>query len=152
LKYALVTRDTSLYKGLEKLMEYGDFISKGIYYDHLTKREKMDADEALAKVSDEYVNFDWKAGRTRNYLDTMGLTWFIAYKLRIAKVALDMARNNPFGALMTSFVPGLNEAGSVIDDNIFGKVISGNLKYSLGPMNALKGLNLGPFWSLGGGY
>jgi hypothetical protein len=150
LKYAIVARDTSLYKGLERLMEYGDFIAKGIYYDHMTKREKISSEEALSKVSEEYVNFDWKAGRTRNYLDTMGITWFLAYKLRIAKIALSMMRDNPFGSLMTAFMPGLNETGSVIDDNIFGKILSGHLGYSLGPMNALKGLNMGPFWSLGG--
>ena len=97
--YALIGSDTPLYEGIQKTMEYGDFIMKALYYDHLMKRGVPDA---LGKVSEEFVNFNRSQGRFRGSLEELGLMWFYNYKLRSAKIALSMIRDNPVQTLFTS--------------------------------------------------
>jgi len=50
----------------------------------------------LARITEEYVNFDRLPGRSRGYLDEMGMMWFFNFKLRTTKVALSMLRENLF--------------------------------------------------------
>lgn len=47
-RYALVTRDTALYQGLARSVQYGDFVAKAILYDDLKGRKKMVPVEAIA--------------------------------------------------------------------------------------------------------
>jgi hypothetical protein len=147
-KYGMIARGTTLYHGLEALMEYGDFIAKGILYDNLTQKKGLSQTDALGRITEEFVNYPRLAGRGRAYTDNMGMTWFFHYKTRIAKIALDMARNNPFHALLSYATPFLNETNSVLSDNIFAKALEGHLGYSIGPHMALRGLNMGPLGSL----
>jgi hypothetical protein len=56
--FALITRDLSLFQGLQKAVEYGDFLGKAIYYQHLTKRKGIDAKTAMGKTGEEFINFD----------------------------------------------------------------------------------------------
>jgi hypothetical protein len=130
--YALIGSDTPLYEGIQKTMEYGDFIMKALYYDHLMKRGVPDA---LGKVSEEFVNFDRSQGRFRGYLEQVGLAWFYNYKLRSAKIALSMVRDNPLQTLLGSLGPVPSSIGidKFLGDNIFGKVWEGNWTHSLGP-------------------
>ncbi|MBX3573182.1 MAG: hypothetical protein KF694_12600 [Mesorhizobium sp.] len=51
-RYGLVTRDTALYQGLARSVQYGDFVAKAILYDDLAIRKKMDRKEAIAAVSE----------------------------------------------------------------------------------------------------
>ena len=147
-RYGIVSRDTALFHGLEQLAEYSDFIAKGILYDHMTKVKGASKEDALARISEEYVNFDRTAGRSRAYTDNMGLTWFLNYKIRIAKVALNMMRNNPFHALVAAAAPAFRQTGNVFEDNVFSKIMDGNIKYSFGPEMAPKGLTIGPIYNL----
>jgi hypothetical protein len=38
VRYALITRDTALFQGLARSVQYGDFVAKAILFDDLTKR------------------------------------------------------------------------------------------------------------------
>jgi hypothetical protein len=130
--YALIGSDTLLYEGIQKTMEYGDFIMKALYYDHLMKRGVSDA---LGKVSEEFVNFDRSQGRFRGYLEQVGLAWFYNYKLRSAKIALSMVRDNPLQTLLSVMgpIPSSIGLGKFLGDNVFGKVWEGNWIHSIGP-------------------
>ncbi|MFP3656202.1 hypothetical protein, partial [Burkholderia sp. SIMBA_052] len=57
-RYALITKDTALYKGMQTATEYGDFLAKAILYDDLTKRQGRSKEYALSRVTEEYVNYD----------------------------------------------------------------------------------------------
>jgi hypothetical protein len=137
-RYAMVTKDTALFQGMSRAVAYSDFLAKAILYDHLTKTKKIDATEALEKVSKEFVNYNFVAGRTRSYAESMGITWFWAYKLRSVGVALSTMRENPLRALLTTFgaqyapdLPGVS-VGSPVTDNAVSVVAGGRSSYSLG--------------------
>lgn len=149
-RYGLVIQDTSLFKGLAKAVQYGDFIGKAILYDHLTKEKGQTHDQAMERVFEEFVAFNLSAGRTLTYAESIGLTWFWSFKVRSMKIALRMARKNPLRSLvMTAGIPyspmdiGF---GSPIKDNFASVALDSRLNGSMG-WNML-----GRFWSLNPAY
>lgn len=152
-RYAFITRDTALFQGMARAMQYGDALSKGVLYDHLVKQGKT-KEQALRGITEEFVSYNLLPGRTRTYADSMGLTWFWAFKLRSIKVALGHIRNHPFRALMLSIgnplipdVPGMT-LGSPIEDNMLSVVADGRLGYSVGPGMAFNAPSLHPWVNL----
>lgn len=149
-RYGIVAKDTALYQGLAKGVQYGDFISKAIYYDFLTEERGLSPEDAILKVDQEFINYDLNDGRTRTYLESIGLTWFMNFKLRSVKIALDIIRNNPTSALLalsTASVLNLG-AGSPVLDNVASVAGDGRLGYSLGPGMIEAGWNLNPWVNL----
>ena len=147
-RYALITKDTALYQGLHKSVEYGDFLAKALLYDDLTQRKGMSHQDAIGRVTDEFVNYDRLPGRFRGYLEKMGLLWFYNFKLRSAKVAMSMIRNNPVHTLLASAAPIPHLFGSVglpTSDNIVTKLFSGQLGYSFGMGQTFHAPMLNPY-------
>ncbi len=147
-RYGYVARDTSLFQGLQKAVQYGDFIAKAVLYDDLTERKKLTSAEALGRITDEFINYDRLAGRTRAAYENMGMTWFLNYKIRIAKIALSTLRNNPLHALIAGAAPMPMGIGTPIMDNIFSKAMEDTLGHSLGPSMALHAASLNPWVNL----
>lgn len=152
-KYAVVAKDTALFQGLQKAVEYGDFLGKAMIYDHLTQTKKVSREEALAKVSEEFVNYDRLPGRTRGALENNGLMWFYNFKIRSVKVAASIIRNNPVHALLSmgaANVAGLDQIGmgTPVGDNLLAIVGDGRLGYSLGMGQGLHALSLNPWVNL----
>jgi len=147
-RYALITQDTPLFAALEKSVAYGDFLSKAILYDHLTKRKGQSAEYALSRVTEEYVNYDRLPGRFRGWTDKSGISWFWNFKVRSAKVAMSMLRNNPVHALFGAMMPKptlFGTIGSPITDNLFTVAADGRLGYSLGIGQAFQAPMLNPW-------
>jgi hypothetical protein len=146
-RYALVTKDTALFQGMQKAVEYGDFLAKAITYDHLTIKKGMTKDIALGRVSEEYINYDRLPGRARGALEGLGLLWFYNYKLRALKIAASMVRENPLHALLTgllptpSFLPGV---GTPLGDNFLSKGIEHGLAGSVGPGMLFRAAKMNP--------
>lgn len=128
-RYALVTRDTALYQGLARSVQYGDFIAKSILYDDLVKRKKLASQEAIGTVNESFVNYNRLAGRGRQYLESVGLMWFYSYKIRSMKEAAYMLRNNPLKSLLMMGLPGLRP--SEISAPSVRKVTKRHLVYSI---------------------
>ncbi|QEP29865.1 virion RNA polymerase [Sinorhizobium phage ort11] len=151
-RYALITKDTALFKGLARAVQYGDFIAKAIMYDDLIKRQGLSREQALGQVSEEFVNYNRLAGRTRNYLESVGLLWFWNFKLRSMKVAASMIRNNPVRAFMAGMMapsfPVIGSIGSPVTDNFLSVMVNGKLDYSVGPGMGLNSWNLNPWMQL----
>ena len=150
-RYALITKDTALFQGIRKTVEYSDFIAKAIIYDELTQRKGKTREEALGRVTEEFINYDRLPGRFRGYMESVGLMWFYNFKIRSAKVAVSMIRNNPVHAAMAMLAPTPTMFGNVglpIQDNIFSIVAKGGLDYSLGFGQGLRAHNLNPWMNL----
>ena len=130
-KWALITKDTALFQGLQKSMEYSDFLAKAIMYEHHLAKGKTKA-EALGEITDEFVNYDRHPGRIRGYVEDLGLAWFYNYKLRIAKTAFSMFRKDP---LRVALLAGMGLPGMElpVTENVFTKAIEGTLGHSIGP-------------------
>lgn len=150
-RYALITKDTALFQGIQKTVEYSDFIAKAIIYDELTQRKGKTREEALGRVTEEFINYDRLPGRFRGYMESVGLMWFYNFKIRSAKVAVSMIRNNPVHAAMAMLAPTPTMFGNVglpIQDNIFSIAAQGNLDYSFGFGQGLRAHNLNPWLNL----
>lgn len=134
-RYAIVSKDTALYKLLAKGVQYSDFTSKAIYYDFITENKGLSQKDALNRVTEEFINYDLADGRTRNYAESVGLTWFLNFKIRAIKIAIDIVRNNPLTALLTLGGAGAlgMEVGSTVTDNAAAVAADGRLGYSVGP-------------------
>ncbi|QIG68811.1 virion RNA polymerase protein [Rhizobium phage RHph_Y2_6] len=148
-RYAMVSKDTALFQALARATQYGDFLAKGILYDHL--RKTMNHKEAVANVSEEFINYNRLAGRTRNYLESIGVLWFWNFKVRSVKIALRMIRRNPLRALLlttTPVLPIVGSLGSPMEDNFFSVLADGKLGYSIGPGMGLNSPWLNPWLNL----
>jgi hypothetical protein len=150
-RYGFITRDTALFRGLQRAIEYGDFLGKAVLYDDLTVRQNKSQDEALAAVTEEFVNYDRLPGRTRGYLEQVGLLWFWHFKLRSIKVGVSMLRNNPVHALLVMNAPVpdiLGPLGSPITDNAISVIADDRAGYSIGPGMGMRAPQLNPWWNL----
>lgn len=128
----VLTKDTAIYRALEKGTQYGDFVAKAILYKHLKDKKQMKPKEALSKVRYEFVNYDMLPGRTREYLENIGLLWFYNYKLRITRTAVSMIKENPLHVIMSMFAPIELGIGTPITDNFIAKLFT-NPFGSVGP-------------------
>ena len=128
-KYGIVAKDTALYKGANKAVQYGDFLAKSVLYDHLLE-SGMTHDEAIAKINEEFVNYSNMPGRTRSYLDSLGFTWFMTFKIRIMKIALQIMQENPVRAMLIAKTVG--DLGSPVEDNLASVIAQDRLDYALG--------------------
>ena len=142
-KWALITKDTALFQGLQKSMEYGDFLAKAVMYEHHLSKGKTKA-EALGEITDEFVNYDRHPGRVRGYVEDLGLAWFYNYKLRIAKTAFSMLRKDP---LRVALLAGMGLPGMElpVTENVFTKAIEGTLGHSIGPGMLFSAPGLNPW-------
>lgn len=99
----LITERTLLYKCLERTTQYGDFIAKSICYDYW--KNKYNENEAIFRVTSEFVDYDFMPSRCREWLEKIGWGWYWNYKLRMSKVMMRMIRENPFRSLMFLAIP-----------------------------------------------
>ena len=138
-----LSRDSRIYYLLNRGVQYGDFASKYAVYQHLTKYSKtpMDKQSAMNKIRDEFVNYDILPSRTRYYLDAIGLTWFLNYKLKIQKILLRRMRDNPLSTLVYQGVAD----GLGIDSPFEANVLGDNFWYSFSdPTRVLDAPSLHP--------
>lgn len=147
-KYGMLSKDTAIYKGANKAVQYGDFIAKAIYYDHLISKGESH-DGAMKKVNEEFVNFSILPGRTRSYLESMGATWFFTFKIRITKIAMQMMRENPVRSLIVANT--LPDIGSPIGDNLAAVTADGSVGYSIGWDMLLGSPDLNPWVNMSDG-
>ena len=126
-KWLTVSKDTAMYKILEKATIYGDFVAKSIYYDWLIEHGTQ-VNDALIKSMNEFVNYDMLAGRTREYLENMGVIMFYNYTLRSLRTAFDVMLHNPVSALLALHLfPDFITANNVFTDSFIGKLAGGRL-------------------------
>lgn len=146
-KEVALSRDSHVYFLLNRSIQYGDFVAKYSLYKQLTTRKNnpMDKDSAIARVMDEFVNYDILPSRTRFYLDAMGLTWFLNYKIRIQKVILRTIRENPLRALFLMFS---NSWESNLPNITDANLVTGSLNYNIGFGTALNGFTIHPLVEL----
>jgi hypothetical protein len=147
-RYGLVTKDTALFQGLARAVQYGDFVAKAVLYDDLTSRKKVPQKEAIAKVNEAFINYNRLSGRFRQYMENMGLMWFYSYKLRSIKEAAYLLRHNPLRSLLMTAVPPvwmIGDIGSPVIDNAAALGADGKLGLSRGPGMACGSWQLNPW-------
>lgn len=148
-KYAVVSKTTALYKGLDKATQYGDFIAKAILYDDMVNRQKKSTAEAHSIITEEFVNYDVPAGRSRSFLEEYGLLMFGNYKIRSLKTAVRNMRDNPLRAMMSTMLVGqYGFLGSPVTDNLIAVSMDGRLENAIGPGMIFRAPTLNPWYAL----
>lgn len=146
-KNVLITKDTALFQGLNRMVQYGDFVAKAVLYDHLTQKKGMTEREALDQIFEEFVAYNRLPGRGRDFLESMGVMWFWNYKIRIMKVMANTIRERPLNALMMmGGVAPQTGIQSVWDGSLLGAGLDGRLDYSIGPEMGFQAPTMHPVW------
>lgn len=142
-KELMMTRDSRIYFMLNRSIQYGDFVAKYSLYKHLTTRKNnpMNSEAALARVMDEFVNYDLLPSRARHYLDALGLTWFLNYKIRIQKILLRTFRENPLRTLLLLFH---GSASSGLPNIYDANLVTSSFDYNIGLGTAVNGFTVHP--------
>lgn len=135
----LMTRGSDTYGVMAKFTNYGDWLAKVIGYRFLTegryKGKTFLPTEARMIVSNLFVDYDQFNGREFDYLNRIGSTWFMTYKLRmLAAFSLSMAFN-PVRMITGTILATTTGLGTPVSDNVMSKLIGGDLGYSLGMWN-----------------
>lgn len=126
LKQLVLTKDTGFYKLLAKATQYGDLVAKSILYDDVLKRQKKGRKQAEYMATTFFVDYDLMPGRTRDYLESIGLMWFYNYKLRMSKVLVHMFRENPLRLLLWGVTPqglGFSALDTPLKDSFLGRLL-----------------------------
>lgn len=145
LKNVFIFKDTTTFQTLNRLIQVGDFAAKSVLYDHLTQVKKMTDEQAKDIISEEFVNYNRAAGRTRDALESYGMLWFMNYALRIIKVMARNSRNNPFYSLMVfGGIGPATDVDTVFTGSAAGKLLDGSWKYSVGLGQGYDGLFASP--------
>ena len=127
LRYGLITRDTPMYQAMQKMTNYSDFIAKAILYDHLMGKGENQQD-VLVRIADEFVDYDRQVGRTRGYIESMGIGMFYNYLLRASKAGLRNALTRPLSLLLLAVSPvDIVGAGTPTEDSLLGKIPTGSV-------------------------
>jgi len=77
----------------------------------------MSHEEAVAKATEEFVDFNPPTHKIINYLNIIGIFWFTTYGMRILKVIKNSIVDKPFEVLMSVILS--SELGM---DNIMNSV------------------------------
>ena len=152
----LMTRNSDLFKAMAKATNYGDWLAKSIGFRYLTELSKtrkvqMHPEDARDIVSTLFVDYDQFTGRERDYLNRMGLTWFMTYKYRMIPAAILGMLTSPGRMLLASIVSSsMGTVGTPLTDNFFTKLFTGNIQSSIGLDMLWRSITLHPLnWILG---
>ena len=148
-RYLFITEDTPIYRALNKSVQYGDFVAKVLLYKHLVKNDNLSEKEALGNVKEAFVDYDKYTGRTRQFLENYGLSWFYNYKLRSVKSAVYMLRHKPLASLLSLAVPTdlfFGTIGTPLTENVFSKLE--DLSQSIGPNMGFRAPEMHPIVNL----
>lgn len=96
-KYLMVSPDTPLYKVLHQGTQLSDFVARLAMVHHLTtrKEEPMSEQDAIRKAYTDFVVYDKPTHPVLHWLDSVGLTRFTKYYLRIQMPILRLMRDKP---------------------------------------------------------
>lgn len=149
-RQAYITKDTALFRVMNKAVQYGDFVAKSILYDYLIETGEMSKQDAMDHTREHFVDYDKSMGRVRQWLESMGMLWFYNYKLRVMKTAMYMIRHKPLFSLISTTVPTdvplIGNIGNPLTDNIVSK--AGSLSYTMGYGMAFRAPLLNPWVNL----
>lgn len=132
-KYAYVSHDTALYKGLNRATQLSDFVARYTLYHHVTERANnpLSKEDAVRYASDAFVNYDIPSHRSLQYLNDMGVVMFTKYYIRIQKVLMRLFRENPArGMMMLAFNQFFDAIPTITDSALWNKF--GNLPFTTG--------------------
>jgi hypothetical protein len=127
-RVAYMSHDTKMYQSLSRITQLSDFVARYTLYQHLTTRSNnpLSQADAIQEASDAFVNYDIPMHRGIQFTDDMGFTPFTKYFLRIQRVLLKLARENPARVLMAIGLNSYMDLGPIVLESSFTHHIGNN--------------------------
>lgn len=115
-KQVYMAKETDIYQSLSRITQMSDFVARYTLYQHLTNRKNnpLSKDQAVTAASEAFVNYDVPLPKGLQYTDDMGITMFSKYFLRVQRVLLKMARENPARVMMGILAGQYLDLGSTV--------------------------------------
>ena len=124
-KWAVVSKDTPLYKLLNNATQLSDFSAKYVLYKHYTEKakDKLNHADALQIASNNFVNYSVASSKGLQYLNDMGFVMFTKYNIRIQKALFQLMKKRPATALAQAlFINSFTNLNSALDPLVFSQV------------------------------
>lgn len=93
VKSILLKKDSKAHDFFIKTLDYGDFVAKYALYKHLKRKGKSEH-HAMNIIREEFINYSANRGAFFDWMNGVGLTWFLNYKLGIQKIIFRSFRRN----------------------------------------------------------
>ena len=143
-----VSQNTALYQALLRASQYGDFVAKSIAYDYLSKKGEP-KQYVQYVVNTAFVDYNFIPSKTRDTLESLGLLWFMNYKLRIAKMIPYLMVNHPARFLFwLGMVPNVSGwmPDNPVKDSALGRILGfgPSLSGAMGLGTGFKALTANP--------
>ena len=114
-----MARDTKIYQGLSRLAQVSDFAGRYVLYQHMVNRKQnpLSKEDAVHQASEAFINYDIPMPKFLQYADDMGLTMFTKYVMRIQRVLVRIAEENPARVLMLLTLDQFANLGPIVLDS-----------------------------------
>lgn len=108
-----------MYQGLSRMTQLSDFTARHALKQHLIHRKTnpLSKDDAVAKASSAFINYDVALHPILQGLDDRGLLLFTKYIVRIQPVLLRLFREKPLRMIMMMVANGWVDTGPIITDS-----------------------------------
>lgn len=127
----LINKGTWAHTWLKQQTQLSDFAARFAMYNYLTKTEKMDKQEAIAKVTDTFVDYDLPTHKSIDYLNRIGGVMFTKFLIRIQKIIMNLMTEKPSRALSLMLLQNwLGDFSDIADSFLmsynFGRLVNGD--------------------------
>lgn len=132
-KFLYMAKDTWMYQTMNTLTQHSDFVARYTLYQHMIHktRNPMTHDAAIQAASDAFINYDVPSHRKVQWMNDMGFVMFTKYLIRIQKVILRLAKDNPLRSLMMIALNDyMDTLPMIYDSGVFGDSYGGGLLHS----------------------
>lgn len=145
----LMNKSSTGYQLAADFVNLGDWLAKTVAYRYLTEGDnprglRLNHDEARNIASILFVDFDQFVSRERDWMNRIGLTWFMTYKYRMVPAALLGALLNPSRLILGTALSNWTGLGTPFNENLVAKFLSGELGYSVGYEMLFSGATMHP--------
>jgi hypothetical protein len=115
-KTVYMAHDTPMYQGLSRMTQLSDFVARYTLYQHRVNDRKnpMKHDDAISEAGESFINYDIPMHRGLQYMDNMGFMMFSKFFLRIQRVLLKTARENPLRVLALALLDQYMDLGPIV--------------------------------------
>ena len=117
LGYLYITKETDMYKGLLKTMQYSDFGARYSTYYNL-KHKGVPHRIAVKQILDNQINYNVKQGKGMQWLEDRGFMMFTKFLLRIQKVLSRITLKNPLNIGLAVITGGTLYEDSPLGDSM----------------------------------
>lgn len=145
----LMLKGSGTFKFMAEAVNMGDWLAKTTAYRYLTEQPKgkrrLSHDMARNIASILFIDYDQFVGRERDWLNRLGILWFMTFKYRILTAAMLGMFLNPTRMILGSVLNGfIDFGGTPLTENIFSKTVTGAIPNSFGWDMAVRGIFMHP--------